>query len=513
MGLDKQDLLQLDNTKNYLNTNNEATNSNGYIFDIEHKHIIFPIGNKKVLLHTFTKEYLYFEMYYDKLANDAKNILINSYNKDYTDILGLINFCENTMMTFINDAIKTAEVFGKNFKYNNFYDYIMPVIKENCTSFLSEILDLKDKYLEIEKNTKNIIDLDKFKKLNLWQQRLNSITNTIKTSLNNGTITTVTKKALSRRMNNVAIAIDNIKTVTQGEWQLKKLYSDPNFINNLCDNIYQDILNVNLSIKKVSFEVYGERIPTLFTENNKKRSIEIYNNLKNEYYDENNIFDKILEMLIEYPLNEDYYSLAMVYSLDGIYNLKNYAEYFFIDYNKAREKALIEINYNNQVLSIYEDATKIFEKDLKNNMFYNELKFKFSKHLFKNIEYSLDIHSFNNTFYIYQSITENVKEKVFHAFECFANFNNDVPLILYEENFSYKESEGFLISSEYIYFTNSSKEKININIMDITDIRLSKNEIYFNNEGTTISKIPIDERELFFQFLKYIIYIIKYRNL
>ena len=386
MGLDKQDLLQLDNTKNYLNTNNEATNSNGYIFDIEHKHIIFPIGNKKVLLHTFTKEYLYFEMYYDKLANDAKNILINSYNKDYTDILGLINFCENTMMTFINDAIKTAEVFGKNFKYNNFYDYIMPVIKENCTSFLSEILDLKDKYLEIEKNTKNIIDLDKFKKLNLWQQRLNSITNTIKTSLNNGTITTVTKKALSRRMNNVAIAIDNIKTVTQGEWQLKKLYSDPNFINNLCDNIYQDILNVNLSIKKVSFEVYGERIPTLFTENNKKRSIEIYNNLKNEYYDENNIFDKILEMLIEYPLNEDYYSLAMVYSLDGIYNLKNYAEYFFIDYNKAREKALIEINYNNQVLSIYEDATKIFEKDLKNNMFYNELKFKFSKHLFKNIE-------------------------------------------------------------------------------------------------------------------------------
>ena len=104
--------------------------------------------------------------------------------------------------------------------------------KENCTSFLTEILELKDKYLEVEKATKNIIDLEKFKKLDLFQQRLNSITNTLKTSLNNGTITTVTKKALSRRMSNVAIAIDNIKTMTQGEWEFKKLYSNPDFINN-----------------------------------------------------------------------------------------------------------------------------------------------------------------------------------------------------------------------------------------------------------------------------------------
>lgn len=513
MDFNKQNLLQLEKTKEDLYDNNKVTNSNGYILDATHNHIIFPIGNRKVLLHPFTKEYLYFEMYYDKLATDARNLLLNSYNKDYTDILGLIKFCESTIMTFINDAIKTAEIFGKNFKYNKFYDYIMPVIKENCTSFLTEILELKDKYLEVEKATKNIIDLEKFKKLDLFQQRLNSITNTLKTSLNNGTITTVTKKALSRRMSNVAIAIDNIKTMTQGEWEFKKLYSNPDFINNLCDNIYQDILNFKSAIRKVSFEIYGEKIPCLFNENNKKHSAEIYKNLKNDFYSENVILDKVLEMLIEYPLNEDYYSLAMVHSLDGIYNLKNYAEYFFIDYHKAREKALIEINYNNEIFSIYENASKIFEQDLKNNIFYNELKFKFSKHLFKNIKSALDYHSFNNTFYVYESITDGVKEKVFQAFESFANFNSDIPLILYEENSNYKGLEGLLISTEYIYFTNNSKEKIVINIMDITNITIDKNELYFNNESTVISKIPVNERDLFLQFLEYIIYMIKYIKL
>ena len=199
----------------------------------------------------------------------------------------------------------------------------------------------------------------------------------------------------------------------QGEWEFKKLYSNPDFINNLCDNIYQDILNFKSAIRKVSFEIYGEKIPCLFNENNKKHSAEIYKNLKNDFYSENVILDKILEML------------------DEIYNLKNYAEYFFIDYHKAREKALIEINYNNEIFSIYENASKIFEQDLKNNIFYNELKFKFSKHLFKNIKSALDYHSFNNTFYVYESITDGVKEKVFQAFESFANFNSDIPLILY----------------------------------------------------------------------------------
>ena len=42
--------------------------------------------------------------------------------------------------------------------------------------------------------------------------------------------------------------------------------------------------------------------------------------------------------------------------------------------------------------------------------------------------------------------------------------------------------------------------------MDITNITIDKNELYFNNESTVISKIPVNERDLFLQFLEYIIY-------
>lgn len=513
MEYNKQGLLQLEEEISPSCNNNKVTNSNGYILDTINNRIIFPIGNKKVFLHPFTKEYLYFEMYYDKLALDAKNLLLDSYNKNYTDILGLIHFCESTMINFINDATKAADIFGKNFKYNNFYDHVIPVINKNCTSFLSEIIALKNKYAEVENASKNILNLDKFKKSNLFQQRINSMTNTLKTSLSNGTITTVTKNAFSRRINNVTLTIDNIKTAAQGEWKFKKLYSDSDFINNLCNNIYKDILNFKFSIKKVSFEVYGKKIPALFNENNKKHSYEIYNNLKNDYYTEDEISNKILDMIIEYPLNEDYYTIAMVHNLDEIYNLKNYAEYFFIDYNKARKKALAEINYNNKVFDIYINASKIFEKDLKDNVFYNELKFKFDKHIFKNIKSSLDIHQFNNTFYLYESITENIKEKIFIAFENFADFKNDIPLILYEENINYEESKGLLLSTEYIYFTDTSNKEVSINIKDITDIKIDKDIIYFNNESTYISNIPTSDQNLFSQFLKYVIYMIKYRDL
>lgn len=513
MGFNKQHLLKFERTTENLYNDKEIANSNGYILDTTHNHIIFPIGNRKVLLHPYTKEYLYFEMYYDKLANDARSLLLNSYNKDYTDILGLINFCENTTMASINDAIKTAEVFGKNFHYTNFNKYIVPIIKENCSSFSNKILKLKDKILEVENATKNLIDFENLKNLDLFKDRFNSITNTIKTSLNDGTIKTTTKKAFSRRIDNVVLAIDNIKTVTQGEWELKKLYSNPDFINNLCDNIYNDILNFKLAIKKVSLEIYGEKVPCLFNENNKKHAIEIYENLKNDYYDENIVQDKILEMLIEYPLNEDYYIFAMVKTLDGINNLKNYAEYFFIDYTKAREKALIVINYNNEIFSLYRDAAKIFEKDLKDNTFYNGLKFKFSKDLCENIRASLDMHPFNNIFYIYESVNDVIKEKVFQSFESFADFNNDIPLILYEENYNYKTSEGFLISTEYIYFTTKSQEKMFINISDINDIKIEKDILYFNTKGTCISKISSSERELLLELLEYIIYMIKYSKL
>ncbi len=467
--------------------------------------IVFKLGNRTIKLPYLTDQYVYLEDRFNLTAELAIENFFESYDTKFKDLEGMLIYCMENFSGYYEIAIKHGINFAEFFNYNNFEAIFTSYIDENCFSFVSEIEGLADSY---EKTMMKVAETEynravRKESRGVWEGGGFGISGAIK-----GAITAKAMNAISGSMHSIANGIGNATTKSKAESEFNRIYKDEDIIENLAGMLYSDIMSIKECVIKAVEGGYDIEIPEVYSEEEIEKASKIYNKLLEGGYKEKEVYDRILDMLIAYPFNLDYYIRALALKPDEIDGIMEYAEFFKMPYNDAIKEASEIRRYRKELMKSIGDAADTFENVLEDNAFYEKLKFKYSKDLVSNIEAALALCDVNRVFYIYKAIDKSTQDKFFEAFENYADYKNEVPILYYEEASKGKNSEGLVLTNRNIYFKDTNHKSVKIKLEDIKIIKHEGTRLILNDESVSIYMIDSKDRGIFVQLLTYIIVII-----
>lgn len=476
----------------------------------ENKNIVLTLGNRKIELPPYSKEYACLEQLFDLKMSLAYDVFTGSFNKEHKDLEGMILFAKDKIPTIYEMTINQSSSFLNSFGYNDAVDTFLSYIGGLRSEFMDELASIAENYEEIMMQVEEAEFNRELRKASrgMWQGGGFGIGGAIK-----GAITAKAMNSVSGAFHSMANSIGNANTKSKAESEFRKFYENKHNIEVLTDKLLRDILRIREALEKSIADVYGVVLPELFTKDKRNQSLDIYEKLINKEYKDEDVYDRILDMLELYPKDEDYYVIAMTYKLDEVEGLKEYAEFFDVSYKAARKEAIENREYNAKLQEKLGDAADIFENLLEDNVYYKELKFRYEKNLVKNIEAAVNLDTISKVSYIYRKVDEQLEKKLFQAFEQYANFENDVPVLYYEEKSNNKKSEGIILTNKAIYFTNKEGAARKVLISDIRSINLDGSKMLINNDSTSIYMMDSGDRALFIHLIWYLVNIIKYSKM
>jgi hypothetical protein len=468
------------------------------------KDLIFKLGNRTVKLPYLTEQYVYLEDRFSSTANLARESFLESYDTKFKNLEGMITYAMDKCFDYYEYALKQGVNFANFFGYNNFEAVFPSYVDDNCGIFISEIEGLADKYEKIMMQVAETEYNRAVRKASrgLWEGGGFGISGAIK-----GAITASAMNAISGSIHSIANGIGNTSTKANAESEFNRIYKDKAIIEKLADTLHADIMNMKECVIEAIEMAYGKKIPDVYSEADYAKSITLYNNLVNGVYKEEELSDRILDMLIAYPFDEDYYisALTLIPEIDGI---EEYAEFFKVSYKNVEKEASEIREYRKKLKKSLGDAADKFEDILGDNAFYEKLKFKYTKNLVSNIDAALDLCNVSRVSYIYKTIDKSTEEKFFEAFENYAEYKNEVPILFYEESSKGKNSEGLVITNENVYFKDINRKARKIKLEDIEIIKHDGTKLILNDERIPIYMVDSKDRGVFVQLLAYLIIII-----
>ena len=500
--VEKEEKCQIENTI----TQNEKKD----LVISENKNIILNLGNRKIELPPHSKEVVCIDEIFSLNLDTAVNSFTESFNDKHNDLDGMLSFCAEEIPPIYQLTINQSINFLNSYGYYDAIDVFSSYLKGINLKFVEEISNIEDFYDETMKKVAEAEYNRELRKASRgrWEGGGFGISGAIK-----GAITAKVMNSVSGAFHSIANEIGNINTRSQAEAEFNKIYKNKEYIEKLTEYLCTDILTIREVLEKTLLDVYGIILPELLSEDKKNKSIDIYDKLVNKEYKDEEVYEKILDMLELYPRNEDYYEIALVYKLDEIYGIKEYAEFFMINYTAVRQNAVEEIEYNNKLNEKLGDAADLFESVLDDNVYYENFKFEYKKNLIENIEDAIRLKSIDRVSYIYKSVDKELENKLFRAFEEYAHYENEVPILYYEERSDNKVSKGIVLTNKSIYFTNEAGLGKKLLISDIDNMDLDGSKLSINNEFTSVYMMASGDRALFMQLLWYLINIIRYSKL
>lgn len=468
------------------------------------KDIIFNLGNRTVKFPYLTDQYVYLEDRFNSTANLAREDFLESYNTKFKDLEGMITYSLEKCFTYYEYALKQGVNFANFFNYNNFEAVFTSYVDENCVRFINEIEGLADNYEKVMMQVSEAEYNRSVRKASrgMWEGGGFGIGGAIK-----GAITAKAMNAVSGSIHSIVNGIGNVSTKAKAESEFNRIYKDKAIIEKLANMLFSDIMNIKERVIETIEKAYGKKIPFVFSEDDYNEALTINNNLVNGTYKEEEVYDKILDMLIKFPFEEDYYINALTFKPE-IEGVKEYAEFFKVSYTNVAKEASEIREYRKQLKKSLGDAADKFQDILGDNAFYDELKFKYTKDLVSNIEAALALCELSRVSYIYKDIDKSTQEKFFEAFENYADYKNEVPILYYEEKSKGKSSEGLVLTNKNIYFKDTNHKPRKIKLEDVEIIRHEGTKLILNDERISIYMMDSEHRGVFVQLLTYLIVII-----
>ena len=474
------------------------------------KSIILSLGNRKIELPPYSKEHIGIEELFYMQLSVSSDTFTESFNNMHKDLEGMLLFSIERIPICYEVAIKQSINFLNSYGYEGAVDTFLEYIGGLRSEFMDEIGAIATNYEEIMMHVAEAEYNREIRKASrgMWQGGGFGIGGAIK-----GAITAKAMNTVSGAFHSMVNGIGNANTKAKAESEFRKFYNNEENIEKLTDMLCMDILRIREALEQSLVDTYGVILPELFTSDKKNKSIDIYNKLVNKEYKDAETYEKILDMLELYPRDEDYYEIALTYKLDEIDGIKEYAEFFKISYVAMRERAIKNIEYNAKLKEKLGNAADIFEKLLHDNAYYEKLKFSYEKDLVKNIEAAINLGKISRVSYIYRTVSNELENKLFQAFEEYANYENEVPILYYEETSNNKKSEGILLTNKCVYFKDKTGMNGNISISEINIISLDGSKLLINEEVISIYMMDSGDRGIFSHLLWYLVNIIKHSKL
>ncbi len=111
--------------------------------------------------------------------------------------------------------------------------------------------------------------------------------------------------------------------------------------------------------------------------------------------------------------------------------------------------------------------------------------------------------------FIYDNIDKDTKRIFNNALESYLDYENEVPLVFYNNSVDKLKSEGFMISNKNFITHNEKMETISISIGSINTVTREGNNIYINSQLVKTNLIGSEDIELFRHIVEYIVFVIK----
>ncbi|PWX14828.1 hypothetical protein CYK66_13790 [Clostridium perfringens] len=247
----------------------------------------------------------------------------------------------------------------------------------------------------------------------------------------------------------------------------------------------------------------------MFSQSNINESIDIYNSLTRDEVDEENIDETIIKLLTTYPLDEDYYYIALKKHGEYIQGIDEFAKFFNVSLESVHNKIKEEKEYERKLDNIFKESRSIFEKDLEGNVIFNEEKVNFNNNLIGNVKRAFKYFDNDRLSFIYDSIDKDTKRIFNNALESYLDYEDEVPLVFYNNSTDKIKSEGFMISNKNFITHNDEMETIAISIESINEVTIDGNNICINSKVIKTNLIGSKDIELFRHIVEYIVFVIK----
>lgn len=452
--------------------------------------------------------YALIENTYDKLSKEAQRTFLDRYNNIYNGLGDLIDDGEQDFNEYINRGIAIAEEFLKAYNINS-YDKqeFYSVMKDECTEFSRCIYLAHEFYYEVMNKLDSERNYREMRKeyRGRWQGGGFGFEGAIKGAAKAGIMNFGTGI-----LHSMANGIGNMSSNYQANSALNKMYNDEGFKKELLKAIESDIMSIKKGI--VEFLEYLLKIKfdeEMFSQSNINESIDIYNSLTRDEVDEENIDETIIKLLTTYPLDEDYYYIALKKHGEYIQGIDEFAKFFNVSLESVHNKIKEEKEYERKLDNIFKESRSIFEKDLEGNVIFNEEKVNFNNNLIANVKRAFKYFDNDRLSFIYDSIDKDTKRIFNNALESYLDYEDEVPLVFYNNSTDKIKSEGFMISNKNFITHNDEMETIAISIESINEVTIDGNNICINSKLIKTNLIGSKDIELFRHIVEYIVFVIK----
>ncbi|MGL5416470.1 MAG: hypothetical protein ACRDAU_12475 [Clostridium sp.] len=444
--------------------------------------IMFKLGDKYISFHKNADKTILFNMI-EKIGENYGEDFILALNKEAKNFEGMLQYLNDIVLERYYGIIEIIKDRGNKWGYKDFSEVYTE--KVNKTEFkIYPIIN----YLKVKKE-------DGDKKIEEGLEKRNTRKESRELSYaeendTSGKIKADAKNKASGAFHSLINGIGNAKTNIDVKLELKKEYDSKDRREKIRKAIEDDIKNMaDMARDLINDKYKGEVLKSLYSEDDKKVAIENYIQLGNKETDEERL-DCIREVIQKWGDFEGVYIDALALYPKGIEGLDEILKFFYLDEKEIKSKSKKRKDDIKKLEKYYGKKAMYIGKCLEQNSIFQKYKFKFDTDLneqFKKVSSKLK----KNFVYIND---KDLKEENFKlsilALENYCSLEDEVPLILYNYESTYKNVEGILITDKRVYYKNKEGEPSVKEIKELTynsiAYSIETRKIFMENESTNI---------------------------
>lgn len=223
--------------------------------------------------------------------------------------------------------------------------------------------------------------------------------------------------------------------------------------------IQEDLLGVHYASLDLIAARTGENI-IRFTKKDQAQAEKIFNDLEQRRISPDQEADAVLQMLITFPFDRDYYKLAVRLFPDRLEELRSFADFFEHNIDQLYSEVMgvvdpavrLLLEYQREYMDLltvdlgFDPAdTEPLSTDLEDMLFYFGGMFECMK---------------EDGFHFLPVNNEKGRLKLQNAKAAYAHYGKEQPLILYDCTLGRSGREGFLVTDRHVYLKNGGRTAV-----------------------------------------------------
>ena len=430
-----------------------STDQNIAELDKPSKNLDFTLLGEKVHFDETLPLYLALRLDFEQMASEKAEDFFENFYKSYCDMDHFIHnfpsdfsFMMSKVLGKMQSHLSEIDIFGVT------QDIIQPYMQKYCYHTYAVIQDVQEEYQEI---------VNKQEEMRSYRQAQKDhrgrvvgggfgFKGAVKGMATAGAINMTTGALYS-----IGNAIGNMGSSISTSKAKDKLFRG-SLRYRLRTAIDQDILGVHLVTVDVITAQTGHRM-CRFTEEDAKQANKILSDLNTSRIPSHNRRMAVIRMLTIYPFSRIYYQLAVQMFPSHLEEIRSFADFFHIDIDEIYREFRENVDLAVDILLEYKDEIDneildIIDDDIDDD---NNLPPPLTTNLADMLVYFEYIFkSANETGFTFFTKDDNTKRaRLSNASQAYANYRDEIPLILYDSTLGRSSKEGFLVTDKHIYIS------------------------------------------------------------